>query len=145
MNDKLNNNNHANKYVWNDSLILDKIQHILADENIDELEFTEEVLEHIKAQLNESISSEEISQLAYIVAQSIDELKVLPEDNIRDYILRLINYLNDTTFMCIRGEFKGIEFNVYQDSSVEDVFNEYYSKYDEIYGISEMLSDLGLK
>ena len=61
--------------------------------------------------------------MAYIVAQSIDELKVLPEDNIRDYILRLINYLNDTTFMCIRGEFKGIEFNVYQDSSVEDVFN----------------------
>ena len=59
--------------------------------------------------------------------------------------MRLKNYLNNTTFKCIKGEFKGIEFEVYQDSSIEYVFKEYYSKYDEMYGISQMLSDLGLK
>ena len=145
MKDKFNNKDTSNKYAWNDAMILDKIQEILEGENIDELEFTEEILEHIKAQLNESISSEEINQSAYIVAQNIDELKVLPQDDVRDYILRLKNYLNNTTFKCIKSEFKGIEFEVYQDSSIEYVFKEYYSKYDEMYGISQMLSDLGLK
>ena len=46
---------------------------------------------------------------------------------------------------CIIGEFKGIEFEVHEDSNVDDVFNEYYAKYDKTYGISDMLSDLGLK
>ncbi|WP_042273338.1 hypothetical protein [Faecalimicrobium dakarense] len=145
MNDEFNNKDNSSKYAWNDSMILDKIQEILEGKNIDDLEFTEEELKHLKAQLNESISLEEINQSAYIVAQNIDELKVLPQDDIKDYILRLKNYLNDTTLKCIRAEFKGIEFEVYQDSSVEDVFKDYYSKYDEIYGISQMLSDLGLK
>ena len=46
---------------------------------------------------------------------------------------------------CIIGEFNGIEFEVHEDSNVDDVFNEYYAKYDKTYGISDMLSDLGLK
>ena len=145
MNNKLNNKYTSNSYSWNDAMILDKIQEILDGKNIDDLEFTEENLEYIKTQLNESISSEEINQCAYIVAQNIDELKVLPEDDVKDYIIRLKNYLNNTTFKSIIGEFKGIEFEVYQNSSVEDVFKDYYSKYDEAYGISQMLSDLGLK
>ncbi|SCI14599.1 MULTISPECIES: hypothetical protein [unclassified Romboutsia] len=145
MNNKLNNQDTSNKYKWNNAMILDKIQYVLKDENLDELELTEEFLEHIKSQLSESISSEEINKSAYIVAQNIDELKVLPNEDIKDYILRLKNYLNNTTLKCIKSEYKGIEFDVYQDSSVDDVFSEYYSKYDQTYGISQMLSDLGLK
>lgn len=145
MNNKFNNQDTCSKYKWNDAMILDKIQEILKDKDLDKLELTEEFLEHIKSQLNESISSEEINQSAYIVANNINELKILPDEDIKAYILRLKNYLNNTTFKCIKAEYKGIEFDVYQDSSVNDVFNEYYSKYDEMYGISQMLSDLGLK
>ena len=64
---------------------------------------------------------------------------------IKEYILRLQNYLNSTNFKCIKAEFKGIEFDVSKNLSFDDIFNEYYSKYDKIYGISQMLSDLGLK
>ena len=128
----MNNKNNFNKYKWNDSMILDKIQEILENKNIDELELTDEELE-------------EINQSAYIIAQNIDELKVLPDDDIKEYILRLQNYLNSTNFKCIKAEFKGIEFDVSKNLSFDDIFNEYYSKYDKIYGISQMLSDLGLK
>ena len=145
MNNKFNNQDTCSKYKWNDAMILDKIQEILKGKDLDKLELTEEFLEHIKSQLNESISSEEINQSAYIVANNINELKILPDEDIKAYILRLKNYLYNTTFKCIKAEYKGIEFDVYQDSSVNDVFNEYYSKYDEMYGISQMLSDLGLK
>lgn len=140
------NNKFSNKeYAWNDALILDKIQEILEDKNLDDLEFTEEELANIKNQLSKSISEDEINESAYIVAENIDELKVLDNEDIKDYIVRLKNYLDETTLKCIRAEFKGIDFEVYKDSSVDDVFKEYYSKYDAIYGISDMLSDLGLK
>lgn len=140
------NNKFSNKeYAWNDAMILDKIQEILEGKDLDDLEFTEEELENIKSQLSKSISEYEINESAYIVAENIDELKVLANEDIKDYIVRLKNYLDETTLKCIRAEFKGIDFEVYKDSSVDDVFKEYYSKYDEIYGISDMLSDLGLK
>ncbi|MGL6105213.1 hypothetical protein [Romboutsia sp.] len=145
MKDKFNNKSISDKYAWNDAMILDKIQEILKDKNIDELEFTEDELEILKTKLNESISLEELNDSAYLVAQNIDELKVLPNEEPKEYIKRLKNHLNNTTLKCIIGEFKGVEFEVYQDSKVDDVFNDYYSKYDEIYGISQMLSDLGLK
>ncbi len=140
------NNKFSNKeYAWNDAMILDKIQEILEGKNLDDLEFTEEELANIKNQLSKSISEDEINESAYIVAENIDELKVLANEDIKDYIVRLKNYLDETTLKCIRAEFKGIDFEVYKDSSVDDVFKEYYSKYDAIYGISDMLSDLGLK
>ncbi len=140
------NNKFSNKeYAWNDAMILDKIQEILEGKNLDDLEFTEEELANIKNQLSKSISEDEINESAYIVAENIDELKVLDNEDIKDYIVRLKNYLNETSLKCIRAEFKGIDFEVYKDSSVDDVFKEYYSKYDAIYGISDMLSDLGLK
>lgn len=139
------NNKFSNKeYAWNDAMILDKIQGILEDKDLDDLEFTEEELENIKNQLSKSISEDEINESAYIVAKNIDELKVLDNEDIKDYIVRLKNYLNETSLKCIRAEFKGIDFEVYKDSYVDDVFKEYYSKYDEIYGISDMLSDLGI-
>lgn len=139
------NNKFSNKeYAWNDAMILDKIQEILEGKDLDDLEFTEEELENIKNQLSKSISEDEINESAYIVAENIDELKVLDNEDIKDYIVRLKNYLNETSLKCIRAEFKGIDFEVYKDSSVDHVFKEYYSKYDEIYGISDMLSDLGI-
>ncbi|CEJ74169.1 Uncharacterised protein [[Clostridium] sordellii] len=145
MKDEFNNNNSSNKYSWNDAMILDKIQEILEVENIDDLEFNEEMINQLKTQLSENLSSEEINQSAYMVAQNIEELKVLPKEDIKAYISRLKSYLNNTNFSCIKAEFKGIEFEIYQDSSIEDVFKSYYSRYDQIYGISQMLSDLGLK
>lgn len=145
MKDKFNTKDNTNKYAWNDAMILDKIQDILEDKNIDELELTEDYLENLKAQLSESISIEEITEAGCIVAQNIEDLKVLPNEDIKEYILRLKNYLNNTSLKFIKAEFKGIEFEVYKDSNIDDVFNEYYTKYDDIYGISQMLSDLGLK
>ena len=145
MKDKFNTKDNTNKYAWNDAMILDKIQDILEDKNIDELELTEDYLENLKAQLSESISIEEITESGYIVAQNIEDLKPLPNEEIKEYILRLKIYLNNTSLKFIKAEFKGIEFEVYKDSNIDDVFNEYYTKYDDIYGISQMLSDLGLK
>ncbi|WP_343342910.1 hypothetical protein [Terrisporobacter petrolearius] len=136
---------NSNKYSWNESMILDKIQEILDDKNIDDLELSKEELEDIISKLNNNISTEELNESACIIAENIDELKVLPKEDIKEYILRLINYLNNTNLKCIIGEFKGIEFEVFKDSNVDDVFKDYYSKYDETYGISSMLSDLGLK
>lgn len=145
MKDKFNTKDNTNKYAWNDAMILDKIQDILEDKNIDELELTEDYLENLKAQLNKSISIEDITEAGYIVAQNIEDLKVLPNEDIKEYILRLKNYLNNTSLKFIKAEFKGIEFEVYKDSNIDDVFNGYYTKYDDVYGISQMLSDLGLK
>ena len=145
MKDKFNTKDNTNKYAWNDAMILDKIQDILEDKNIDELELTEDYLENLKAQLSKSISIEDITESGYIVAQNIEDLKLLPNEDIKEYILRLKNYLNNTSLKFIKAEFKGIEFEVYKDSNIDDVFNEYYTKYDDIYGISQMLSDLGLK
>ena len=137
-------NNNFNKFAFNDAMILDKIQEILEGKNIDELELTEEELEMIKSQLEENLSSEELNESSALVASSIEELDVLPNEDIKEYIKRLIKYLNNTNLKCIIGEFKGIEFEVFNDSTVDDVFNDYYSKYDEAYGISQMLSDLDL-
>lgn len=136
---------NPNIYSWNESMILDKIQEILDDKNIDDLELSKEELEDIISKLNNNISTEELNDCACIIAENIDELKVLPKEDVKEYILRLINYLNNTNLKCIIGEFKGIEFEVFKDSNVDDVFKDYYSKYDETYGISSMLSDLGLK
>lgn len=133
------------KFTWNDSMILDKLQEILDGKNLDELELTVEELENIKYKLSENISDEELNDCAYLIANNIDELKLLPSEDIKDYIFRLINYLNNNNFNTIIGEFKGIEFEVNKNSNIDDVFNDYYSKYDEAYGISDMLCDLGLK
>ena len=137
-------NNNFNKFAFNDAMILDKIQEILEGKNIDELELTEEELKMIKSQLEENLSSEELNESSALVASSIEELDVLPNEDIKEYIKRLIKYLNNTNLKCIIGEFKGIEFEVFNDSTVYDVFNDYYSKYDQAYGISQMLSDLDL-
>ncbi|MDY6152969.1 MAG: hypothetical protein SPI06_06120 [Terrisporobacter sp.] len=137
-------NNNFNKFAFNDAMILDKIQEILEGKNIDELELTEEELKMIKSQLEENLSSEELNESSALVASSIEELDVLPNEDIKEYIKRLIKYLNNTNLKCIIGEFKGIEFEVFNDSDVDDVFNDYYSKYDQAYGISQMLSDLDL-
>ena len=137
-------NNNFNKFAFNDAMILDKIQEILEGKNIDELELTEEELKMIKSQLEENLSSEELNESSALVASSIEELDVLPNEDIKEYIKRLIKYLNNTNLKCIIGEFKGIEFEVFYDSNVDDVFNDYYSKYDQAYGISQMLSDLDL-
>ena len=137
-------NNNFNKFAFNDGMILDKIQEILEGKNIDELELTEEELKMIKSQLEENLSSEELNESSALVASSIEELDVLPNEDIKEYIKRLIKYLNNTNLKCIIGEFKGIEFEVFNDSDVDDVFNDYYSKYDQAYGISQMLSDLDL-
>lgn len=137
-------NNNFNKFAFNDAMILDKIQEILEGKNIDELELTEEELKMIRFQLEENLSSEELNESSALVASSIEGLDVLPNEDIKEYIKRLIKYLNNTNLKCIIGEFKGIEFEVFNDSTVDDVFNDYYSKYDEAYGISQMLSDLDL-
>ena len=137
-------NNNFNKFAFNDAMILDKIQEILEGKNIDELELTEEELKMIKSQLEENLSSEELNESSALVASSIEGLDVLPNEDIKEYIKRLIKYLNNTNLTCIIGEFKGIEFEVFNDSDVDDVFNDYYSKYDQAYGISQMLSDLDL-
>ena len=137
-------NNNFNKFAFNDAMILDKIQEILEGKNIDELELTEEELKMIKSQLEENLSSEELNESSALVASSIEGLDALPNEDIKEYIKRLIKYLNNTNLKCIIGEFKGIEFEVFNDSTVDDVFNDYYSKYDEAYGISQMLSDLDL-
>lgn len=137
-------NNNFNKFAFNDAMILDKIQEIFEGKNIDELELTEEELKMIRFQLEENLSSEELNESSALVASSIEGLDVLPNEDIKEYIKRLIKYLNNTNLKCIIGEFKGIEFEVFNDSTVDDVFNDYYSKYDEAYGISQMLSDLDL-
>ena len=134
-----------NKYAWNDAMILDKIQEVLDIENIDDMDITPENLEKIKDLLSENISTEDINISASILAESIDELKTTSKQDIKDYISRLINYLNENNLKSIIGEYEGIEFEVFKNSTVKEVFKNYYDKYDETYGISNMLSDLGLK
>ena len=134
-----------NKYAWNDAMILDKIQEVLDIENIDDMDITPENLEKIKDLLSENISTEDINNSASILAESIDELKTTSKQDIKDYISRLINYLNKNNLKSIIGEYEGIEFEVFKNSTVEEVFKNYYNKYDETYGISNMLSDFGLK
>ena len=134
-----------NKYAWNDAMILGKIQEVLDIENIDDMDITPENLEKIKDLLSENISTEDINNSASILAESIDELKTTSKQDIKDYISRLINYLNKNNLKSIIGEYEGIEFEVFKNSTVEEVFKNYYDKYDETYGISNMLSDLGLK
>ena len=141
----MNNKHNSSKYAWNDALILDKIQEILDGKNIDDLDFTQEEIENLKTQLRDSISDDELNESASLLAESIYELQLLPDEDIKSYISRLIDYLDKSNLKCIIGEFNGIEFEVHEDSNVDDVFNEYYAKYDKTYGISDMLSDLGLK
>ena len=54
-------------------------------------------------------------------------------------------YLDTTTFKHIKAEFKGVEFEISKDSYIEDIFDNFYAKYDEMYGITSKLFDLGLK
>ena len=126
-----------NKYAWNDAMILDKIQEVLDIENIDDMDITPENLEKIKDLLSENISTEDINNSASILAESIDELKTTSKQDIKDYISRLINYLNKNNLKSIIGEYEGIEFEVFKNSTVEEVFKNYYDKYDETYGISD--------
>ena len=88
-----------------------------------------------------SISYKNITSEDYIFESKTDEPDL---DSIRNRLEVIQKYLNNTNLKCIIGEFKGIEFEVFNDSTVDDVFNDYYSKYDEAYGISQMLSDLDL-
>ena len=141
----MNNKHNSSKYAWNDALILDKIQEILDGKNIDDLDFTQEEIENLKTQLSDSISDDELNESASLLAESIYELQLLPDEDIKSYISRLIDYLDKSNLKCIIGKFNGIEFEVHENSNVDDVFNEYYAKYDKTYGISDMLSDLGLK
>lgn len=141
----MNNKHNSSKYAWNDALILDKIQEILDGKNIDDLDFTQEEIENLKTQLRDNISDDELNESASLLAESIYELQLLPDEDIKSYISRLIDYLDKSNLKCIIGEFKGIEFEVHENSNVDDIFNEYYDKYDKTYGISDMLSDLGLK
>ena len=97
MNDKYNTKDNGDKYAWNDALILDKLQDILKDKNLYELELTEEELESLRMQLSESLSIDEVTEAGCIVAQNIEELEALPNEDIKDYILRLKNYLNNTS------------------------------------------------
>ena len=98
-----------NKYAWNDAMILDKIQEVLDIENIDDMDITPENLEKIKDLLSENISTEDINNSASILAESIDELKTTSKQDIKDYISRLINYLNENNLKSIIGEYEGIE------------------------------------
>lgn len=145
MKNEIKNNDNCIEYGWNESLILDKIQELLDVQSIDNLELDEDTIENLKNKLIQNVSFEEINQSGYIIAKNVKELGVLPQEGVKDYILRLKNYLNNSTLNCIKADFQGIEFEIYKNSSIEDVFKEYYSKYDEAYGISQMLSDLGLK
>lgn len=145
MKNEIKNNDNCIDYGWNESLILDKIQELLDVQSIDDLELDEDTIENLKNKLIQNVSFEEINQSGYIIAKNVKELNVLPQEGVKDYILRLKNYLNNSTLNCIKADFQGIKFEIYKNSSIEDVFKEYYSKYDEAYGISQMLSDLGLK
>ena len=142
---KFNNQNNSNIYSWNDSFILDKLEGILKSQNLDELELTDELLNDLLNQLSKNTSYEEINNSAHIIAQNIDTLRPTPSENAKDYILRLKKYLDTTTFKHIKAEFKGVEFEISKDSYIEDVFDNFYAKYDEMYGITSMLFDLGLK
>lgn len=133
------------KYSWNEALILDKIQEVLNSDNLDDLEVSIKDLEIIKDELNKSTTFDEINNCAYILAKNIDELRVSENEDIKHYIVKLKSYLENTHVKTIKAEYNGIEFEVFKDCDVDEVFKEYYSKYDEIYGISQMLSDLGLK
>ena len=141
----MNNKHNSSKYAWNDALILDKIQEILDGKNIDDLDFTQEEIENLKTQLRDNISDDELNESASLLAESIYELQLLPDEDIKSYISRLIDYLDKSNLKCIIGKFNGIDFEVHENSNVDDIFNEYYDKYDKTYGISDMLSDLGLK
>ena len=141
----MNNKHNSSKYAWNDALILDKIQEILDGKNIDDLDFTQEEIENLKTQLRDNISDDELNESASLLAESIYELQLLPDEDIKSYISRLIDNLDKSNLKCIIGKFNGIEFEVHENSNVDDIFNEYYDKYDKTYGISDMLSDLGLK
>ena len=127
----MNNKHNSSKYAWNDALILDKIQEILDGKNIDDLDFTQEEIENLKTQLRDNISDDELNESASLLAESIYELQLLPDEDIKSYISRLIDYLDKSNLKCIIGEFNGIEFEVHEDSNVDDVFNEYYAKYDK--------------
>lgn len=145
MKNETKNNDNCIEYGWSESLILDKIQDLLDVQSIDDLELDEYTIESLKNKLIQNVCFEEITQSGYIIAKNVKELNVLPQEGVKDYILRLKNYLNNSTLNCIKADFQGIEFEIYKNSSIDDVFKEYYSKYDESYGISQMLSDLGLK
>lgn len=145
MKNEIKNNNNCIEYGWNESLILDKIQELLDVQSIDDLELDEYTIENLKNKLIQNVSFEEITKSGYIIAKNVKDLSVLPQEGVKHYILRLKNYLNNSNLNCIKAEFQGIEFEVYKTYSIDDAFKEYYSKYDEAYGISQMLSDLGLK
>lgn len=136
---------NKNEYTWNNAVILDKIHSVLDTQNIDDIQLTDELLNEIKSKLDNSISTDDITNSVFILAKNIAELKSLPDEDIKVYIARLQSYLNSTSFKYIIAEFNGIEFEINKQDSIEDIFSNYYSKYDVTYGISDMLFDLGLK
>ena len=122
MKNEIKNNDNCIEYGWNKSLILDKIQELLDVQSIDELELDENTIENLKNKLIQNVSFEEINQSGYIIAKNVKELNVLPQEEIKDYILRLKNYLNNSTLNCIKADFQGIEFEIYKNSSIDDGF-----------------------
>lgn len=145
MEKELSENNKTNIFAFNDAMILDKIQELLNGQELEDLDLTPEKLELLRNQLIENISSDEVNDSVFILAEKIEELTVLPKEDIKDYIKRIKDYLDTTTVKFIKAEYKGVEFEVCKDSSIDDLFKDYYSKYDEMYGITDMLYDLGLK
>lgn len=145
MEKELSENNKTNIFAFNDAMILDKIQELLNGQELEDLDLTPEKLELLRNQLIENISSDEVNDSVFILAENIEELTVLPKEDIKDYIKRIKDYLDTTTVKFIKAEYKGVEFEVCKDSSIDDLFKDYYSKYDEMYGITDMLYDLGLK
>ena len=68
MNNDFNNKYTSDKYLWNDAMILDKIQEILQEKDLNDLDLTEEDLCSIKTQLNDSLSLEEMNESACLIA-----------------------------------------------------------------------------
>ena len=132
-----------NTYGFNDNMILDKLIDIFDGKNIEEIDFSENNINIIKDKLSDSISFDDVKESSFILADSV--VGECNNDNILDYIKDVIAYLQNSSFDIAKASIKGIEFDIMVDDNPDEVFNNFYTMYDEIYGISDMLSDFGLK
>ena len=132
-----------NTYGFNDNMILDKLIDIFDGKNIEEIDFSENNINIIKDKLSDSISFDDVKESSFILADSV--VGECNNDNILDYIKDVIAYLQNSSFDIAKTSIKGIEFDIMVDDNPDEVFNNFYTMYDEIYGISDMLSDFGLK
>ena len=127
-----------NTYGFNDNMILDKLIDIFDGKNIEEID-----INIIKDKLSDSISFDDVKESSFILADSV--VGECNNDNILDYIKDVIAYLQNSSFDIAKTSIKGIEFDIMVDDNPDEVFNNFYTMYDEMYGISDMLSDFGLK